>query len=139
MYKRQALITNWDGQWYERIATLGYHLPEPGTAGAKDALWTYAFLPVFPTVMGAMMAVTGLSFAVCATIVNLAAGAAAMVVMFALVERPAGRFAAGAAGVFTCCFMTAPLFPAADSRTALELAGTRAFGNGVVLLRYVRP
>jgi dihydrofolate reductase len=32
-----------------------------------------------------------------------------------------------------------PLFPAADSRTALEFAGTRAFGNGVVLLRYVRP
>ena len=32
-----------------------------------------------------------------------------------------------------------PLFPAADTRTALELAGTRAFGNGVVLLRYARP
>ncbi|WP_405722437.1 dihydrofolate reductase family protein [Streptomyces sp. NBC_01537] len=31
------------------------------------------------------------------------------------------------------------LFPAADARTALELAGTRAFGNGVVLLRYARP
>ena len=25
-----GLITNWDGQWYERIATLGYHLPAPG-------------------------------------------------------------------------------------------------------------
>ena len=120
-----GLITNWDGQWYERIATLGYHLPEPGTAGAKDALWTYAFLPVFPTVMGAMMAVTGLSFAVCATIVNLAAGAVAMVVMFALVERTAGRFAAGAAVLFTCCFVAAPLFQAAYSESiALLLVGT---------------
>lgn len=29
-----------------------------------------------------------------------------------------------------------PLFPAADSRTHLRLAGTRTFGNGVVELRY---
>ena len=29
-----------------------------------------------------------------------------------------------------------PLFKSADDRTALTLAGTRAFGNGVVLLRY---
>src|ERR1017187_1237760 len=28
-----ALITNWDGQWYERIATLGYHLPALGASG----------------------------------------------------------------------------------------------------------
>ncbi|HEY5249493.1 MAG TPA: hypothetical protein VIJ15_13705, partial [Dermatophilaceae bacterium] len=98
------LITNWDGQWYERIATLGYHLPLQGAPGAKDTLWTYAFLPGFPMVVGAIMAVTGLSFAVCVTIVNLMAGGAAMVVMFALLERTAGWFVAGAAVLFTCCF-----------------------------------
>jgi len=32
-----------------------------------------------------------------------------------------------------------PLFGPLDARVALELAGTRAFGNGVVLLRYRRP
>ena len=32
-----------------------------------------------------------------------------------------------------------PLFPASDSRIDLRLAETRAFGNGVVLLRYQRP
>ncbi|MBL1092566.1 MULTISPECIES: dihydrofolate reductase family protein [Streptomyces] len=31
-----------------------------------------------------------------------------------------------------------PLFPDADTRTRLELTGTRTFGNGVVLLRYTR-
>src|SRR5664280_2245225 len=92
-----GLITNWDGQWYERIATLGYHLPGPAGSGAKDTLWTYAFLPGFPAVVSAMMALPGLSFAVCVTLVNLVAGAAAMVVMFALVERTAGRFVAGSA------------------------------------------
>jgi hypothetical protein len=112
-----GLITNWDGQWYERIATLGYHLPAAGSPDAKDALWTFAFLPVFPAVVGAMMALTGLGFAVCATVVNLVAGGAAMVVMFALVERSAGRFAAGTAVLFTCCFVAAPLFQAAYSES----------------------
>jgi len=32
-----------------------------------------------------------------------------------------------------------PLFPPADTRIELELAETRTFGNGVVLLRYQRP
>ena len=144
-----ALITNWDGQWYERIATLGYHLPEPGAAGAKDTLWTYAFLPVFPTVVGAVMAVTGLSFAVSATVVNLLAGGAAMVVMFALVERTAGWFAATAAVLITCCFIAAPLFQAAYSEsislllvcTVLLLVARRRYGwatLAVVLLALTR-
>jgi len=108
-----GLITNWDGQWYERIATLGYQLPAAGDAGAKDALWTYNFLPGFPLLVGAMMGATGLSFAVCVTLVNLVAGGAAMVVMFTLVERTAGWFVASAAVLFTCCFVSAPLFQAA--------------------------
>src|SRR5664280_1346974 len=112
-----GLITNWDGQWYERIATLGYHLPGPAGSGAKDTLWTYAFLPGFPAVVGAMMALTGLSFAVCVTVVNLVAGAAAMVVMFALVERTAGWFMASAAVLFTCCSVAAPLLQAAYSES----------------------
>ena len=33
-----ALITNWDGQWFERIATTGYHLPAAGDPHGKDAL-----------------------------------------------------------------------------------------------------
>jgi dihydrofolate reductase len=32
-----------------------------------------------------------------------------------------------------------PLFPVSDSRIHLQLAETRTFGNGVVLLRYQRP
>ena len=112
-----GLITNWDGQWFERIATTGYHLPAAGDPHGKDALWAFAFLPVFPTLVGAMMTLTGLSFGVCVTIVNVVAGGAAMVVMFALTERTAGRFAAGAAVLFTNCFIAAPLFQAAYSES----------------------
>jgi hypothetical protein len=144
-----ALITNWDGQWYERIATDGYHLPSPAEADGKDALWTFAFLPVFPAVVGAMMALTGLSFGVCATVVNLLAGGAAMVVMFALVERTAGRFAAFVAVLLSCCFVAAPLFQAAYSEsislllvcTVLLLVAQRRYGwavAAVVLLSLTR-
>ena len=145
-----GLITNWDGQWYERIATIGYHLPGAGASGAKETLWTYAFLPGFPAVVGAMMALTGLSFAVCVTVVNLVAGGAAMVVMFALVERTAGRFAAGAAVLFTNCFVAAPLFQAAYSEsialllvcTVLLLVAQRRYAwamTAVILLSLTRP
>jgi len=148
-----GLVTNWDGQWYERIATLGYHLPGPGDPGAADTLHTFAFLPVFPTVVGAMMTVTGLSFAVCATLINLAAGGAAIVVMFALVERTAGRFAAAVAVLFTSCFVAAPLFQAAYSEsislllvcTVLQLIAQRRYPWAVVavillsLTRLVTP
>jgi hypothetical protein len=144
-----ALITNWDGQWYERIATVGYHLPAPGDPQPKDALWAFAFLPLFPVVVGAMMTATGLSFGVCVTVLNLVAGGAAMVVMFALVERTAGRFAAGAAVLFSCCFVAAPLFQAAYSEsislllvcTILLLVARRQYGWAlpvVVLLSLTR-
>src|SRR5450631_3003538 len=145
-----GLITNWDGQWYERIATLGYHLPGPGGSGVKDTLWTYAFWPGFPTVVGAMMALTGLSFAVCVTLVNLVAGGAAMVVMFALVERTAGWFVAGAAVLLTCCSVAAPLFQAAYAEsislllvcTVLLLIARRQYAWAVpvvILLSLTRP
>ena len=148
-----GLITNWDGQWYERLATLGYHLPGPAGPGAADTLHTFAFLPVFPTVVGALMALTGLSFGVSATVVNLAAGGAAMVVMFALIERTAGRFAACSAVLLTCTFVAAPLFQAAYSEsislmlvcTVLLLISKRRYGWAVVavialsLTRLVTP
>jgi hypothetical protein len=148
-----GLITNWDGQWYERIATIGYHLPAAGDPHGEDALRAFAFLPLFPMLIGAMMTVTGLSFAVCVTIVNLVAGAAAMVVMFALVERTAGRFAAGSAVLLTSCFVAAPLLQAAYSEaialllvcTILLLIARRRYGWAVVavillsLTRLVTP
>lgn len=148
-----GLITNWDGQWYERIATIGYHLPGAGDPRGADALKTFAFLPLFPTLVGVLMTLTGWSFAVAATVVNLVAGGAAMVVMFALVERTAGRFAAGTAVLFTCCFVAAPLFQAAYSEsislllvaTVLLLVAQRRYTWAVVavvllsLTRLVTP
>ncbi len=144
-----GLITNWDGQWYERIATTGYHLPAAGDPNGKDALWAFAFLPLFPIVVGALMTVTGLSFGVCVTLVNLVAGGAAMVVMFALVERTAGRFAAIVTVAFANSFVAAPLFQSAYSEsialllvcTVLLLVARRRYGwavAAVILLSLTR-
>lgn len=144
-----GVITNWDGQWYERLATTGYHLPAAGDLHGTDALRAFAFPPLFPMVVGAVMTVTGLGFGVSVTIVNLAAGGTAMVVMFALVERTAGRFAAGVVVLFTNSFVAAPLFQAAYSEsislllvcTALLLIARRRYGwavAAVVLLSLTR-
>jgi hypothetical protein len=97
-----------------------------------------------------MMAVTGLSFAVCVTLVNLVAGGAAMVVMFALVERTAGWFVAGVAVLLTCCSVAAPLFQAAYAEsislllvcTVLLLIARRQYAWAVpvvILLSLTRP
>jgi hypothetical protein len=137
-----GLITNWDGQWYERIATDGYHLPSAGDPHGNDALKAFAFLPLFPLLVGAMMGVSGLSFAVCVTVLNLLAGAAAMVVLYALVARGAGRFAAAAVVLFVNSFVAAPLFQAAYSEsislllvcTFLLLVARRHYGWAVVVV-----
>src|SRR3954463_11799994 len=40
-----GVVANWDGQWYWRIATLGYQTPDPGSPGEGEALWAWAFPP----------------------------------------------------------------------------------------------
>ncbi|MEU5018927.1 dihydrofolate reductase family protein [Streptomyces angustmyceticus] len=76
--------------------------------------------------------------------------------IMALKAQPGGDMALGGAGL-AAAFMAhdlideyrvhvhpvligrgKPLFPATDARTPLRLAGTRSFGNGVVLLHYRR-
>lgn len=90
-----SIITNWDGQWYERIASDGYAVPDSsGGLGAYFAANAFNFLPLFPLLCGLLMAVTGLGFAPVASIVSLACGAGAMVVLFKVIERGAGNFVA---------------------------------------------
>lgn len=113
-----SVITNWDGQWYERIAMRGYGEPSPlsyGGAAAEGHAW--AFPPLFPFVVSVVMGLTGLGFGAAATVVNLIAGAAAMVMIYQLVERTAGRFVASALVAMTCTFVSAPLLQIAYSES----------------------
>lgn len=138
-----SVITNWDGQWYERIATRGYgeHLSSSYVeAIAEGHAW--AFPPLFPLVAAVIMGLTGLSFGAAATVVNLTAGAAAMVMIFLLLERTAGRFVASALVAMTCAFISASLLQIAYSESlalfflsaALLLIQRRHYGFALIAI-----
>jgi hypothetical protein len=116
-----GVVANWDGQWYWRIATLGYEVPAPGSAGERDALWAWAFPPGYPAIVRGLMSVTGLSFTWAATVVSVLAGAAAMVLMYRLVRRHAGHFLATVTVVLSSFFVSAPLLQVAYSESLAML------------------
>lgn len=90
------LVVIWDGQWYRQIAERGYPQGLPLNDLGQVDYNSWAFFPLFPVLVKAVMAL-GLPFAVAASVVNLAAGAAAAVVLFHLLagSRHDGRRAGG--------------------------------------------
>lgn len=119
------LITNWDGQWYESIGRHGYPTLTGG-GSLVDAQQAWAFPPGFPLLTRAVMGL-GLPFSVAATLLNLLCGAAAMALLFAIIERRSGRFAAATTVAATCCFITAPLLQMAYSESLAMLLLMLAF------------
>ena len=133
-----GITSNWDAQWYRRIATEGYELPTPGDSpvDARNTLWTWAFPPAYPLIVRFVMLLTSLSFAVAATIVSCLAGAAAMVLMYRLVIRTGGRFLAGVTVLFSSFFVSAPLLQIGYSES-LALLFLMAALNFVVDRHYL--
>jgi hypothetical protein len=88
------MLTNWDGQWYVHVAEHGYprDLPVQDGEVARNA---WAFFPVYPALVRAVVALSSLPFAVAASVVSMAAGAGAMVLVFRLLEGRVGRYNAG--------------------------------------------
>jgi hypothetical protein len=123
-----AMTTNWDGQWYERIAVDGYEPAEAGPPTEYGASKASAFLPLFPMLVRGVMATTGLSFPLAAALFNLVLGGAAMVLLFRIVEARLGRFGAASTVALLCSFISAPLFQAAysESLALLLLLGVLA-------------
>ena len=144
-----AALTNWDGQWYSRIAHDGYPGELPRVDGeVQQNVWAY--YPLYPSLVRLVMALFHLPFAVAATTVSLVAGAAAMVLLYRLVERVGGRFNATTTVAAVCLFPAAPLFQAAYTESlallllvlCLTLLRDRRFGWRLVattLLSFTRP
>ena len=107
-----TVITNWDGQWYWKIAAEGLH---SGAGATAVDLWAWAFGPLFPLTVGALMDVTGLSFPVAATIVNLVCSLAGVLLLWDLVRRRAGAWWSACAVALYLCFPTGVLFQVAYS------------------------
>lgn len=74
----------WDAGWYERIAETGYPLPVP--LGEQSS---WAFFPLYPLLVRAIMAVTAAPFIVVAPTVSLLSGTVAAGVLAVLVRDQA--------------------------------------------------
>jgi len=108
-----TIVTNWDGQWYRDIATHGYpgFLPHDTTGPVVQNVW--GFYPLYPLLVGGLMWATGLGYTLVGPTVSVVLGAAAVVVLFRLVQDALGTKAASIATLLTCTFMSAPVLQAA--------------------------
>jgi hypothetical protein len=114
------LITTWDGQYYDAIATEGYAAPA-GALNPQGRSLAWAFPPGFPMATRALMTVTHWSFPLAATVLNVALAGVAVVVLYDLVRRTADRFVAVAVVATTSFFVSAPLLQTAYSESAAFL------------------
>ncbi|MDF2146421.1 hypothetical protein [Knoellia sp. p5-6-4] len=110
-----GVITNWDGQWYQAIASDGYKRPLAGDPELRTKAWAWAFPPFYPLLVGFVMSGTGLAFGPAASVVSLTAGALGHVVLYRYLSETGGRYIARAGVVTTSAFISAPLFQAAYS------------------------
>ena len=84
------MIGIWDGTWYHRIANTGYPstLPyDPVTDTVTFSAW--AFYPLFPMVLK-LLGGLGVPFLLAASVVNVAAGAASVLLVWRLLSARAG-------------------------------------------------
>ncbi|KRE57170.1 hypothetical protein [Phycicoccus sp. Soil748] len=98
-----SVVTSWDGQWYWDIVLHGYPSTVVDTGG-HAVQSSLAFFPLYPALVKAGMAVTGLGFEVVAPTLSLLLGAAAVLVVFRLLEVVVDRGRALACTALLCCF-----------------------------------
>ncbi len=104
-----VVMGNWDGQWYQQIATHGYPTTLPLTDEGTVDMNPWAFFPLFPMTVGVLMRLTGLDFYVVGAVLATLLGAVAMVLLFRLVDEAVGRWEAVVAVVGLCTFISAPI------------------------------
>ncbi len=103
-------VTRWDGQWYWEIAAHGYpaHLPVDAAGAVQENPW--AFFPLYPYIVRAVMFVSRQDFPIAASIVSLTFGALAMMVLYRLVARRHGHLGGVLAVLGLSTFVCAPVF-----------------------------
>jgi hypothetical protein len=126
-----SAVQGWDGQWYRQIVEHGYPSTLPSRDGVvEQSAW--AFYPGFPALVWLVMR-TGLSFAVAASLVSLASGAAAMCVLYRLVIVRGTAWLAGVSVLAFCCAPAAPVMQVAYSESLgllLLFLGLRLLDQG---------
>jgi hypothetical protein len=102
---------NWDGQWYLRIARLGY-----------ERVNATAFFPLYPLTVRGLAAVTGHAYVAAAIGASLACYVVAMYLLYRLVVMDYGPRVAAATVAFACLFPVSFFYQAAYSESAFLLA-----------------
>ena len=76
----------WDGRWYNIIAVAGYPSTLPVTDAGTIGENAWAFMPIYPGLVRALMLVTGLDFAVVAVFVSTAFALATALMFYRLLN-----------------------------------------------------
>jgi hypothetical protein len=127
-YSYLDISGNWDGVWYHRVAVEGYPgvLPRGVDGLVEPNQW--AFYPLYPLCVRALVAVTGAVWPLAAGLFSLACAAAAVVVMRALVASVAGRSLALWTVALFCFFPSAAVLqlPYSEALAVLLLVAVLA-------------
>lgn len=100
----------WDARWYAYIAAAGYPSTLPVDALGHVTQNAWAFLPVYPFLVGGLAVLTQLSWSLVAVIVSLLAGWGFMLVLYRLMRDRLTATQATWAVVFASIAPAAPLF-----------------------------
>lgn len=145
-----SFATIWDGLWYNIIAVSGYPsaLPTDGVHVTENA---WAFMPVYPGVVNAVMFVTRLSWAPAAVLVSVVSAAGAALVFHRLLRRVGlSESTTLFAVVLFCVAPVSPLFQLAYAESlhllllavALLLLVERRYGwlfSVTLVMAFTRP
>ena len=120
-----GVATQWDGDWYRRIVDHGYPASLPHRPDGSVAENEYAFLPLYPGFVRALMWATGGSFPVVATTLSLVLGLAATAVLVVLLRGVVGPSAAAVAALLWAVSPAAPTLQMAYTESlAMLLLGS---------------
>lgn len=92
----------WDASYYRRIVEHGYPTALPTDSGGHVEQNEWAFLPLYPLAVRALMAVTALGFAPAGVVVAVLCGAGASLILYRLVASRAGSVSGLWAAAFFC-------------------------------------
>src|SRR5690242_1527868 len=90
------IAANWDGQWYRRIAAVGYPLHLPVGPDGHVSMNTWAFYPLYPLAVALVSRLSGVAFTAVAPVLSLALGAVAVLCLYRLLRGTTSRFTASA-------------------------------------------
>ncbi len=129
-----SVFTQWDGQWYEKIATQGYDYANDGQTHSVP------FFPLYPLISQVVMVITGWRFAVAGVVVNSLAFFGALGVIYRMLLRQYGESPARwtvqllawcPLSIFCMVTYTEGLFLLVTA-LALESFGRGAFGRAAI-------